>query len=205
MADAQRSAPGSKSEKARVYINGREVGEGGRGRTEEEARRKATLDEMRIERLAEARFADMMSNAGVPVSRMSLEVLYMMPKSFTNIYAEVFTRACGGKDDGGSGARGASQDETAKLGKAKGKSGSGGGGKRFKRHWVIADEKMLDLKERLDKRLRSLARDALLEMEGLSGGREEDRKERTQCATCKMLVSKDWRFCPTCGHNLEDG
>lgn len=166
-----------------------------------------SLLQLQAEEMASRRFAELMSNAGVPAARMATEVLYMLPRGFVDVYQEVFIRALGGKDDGGTNARGQAQAEAGVVGKAKGQTGMGSsaGGKTFKKHWVIADERMLDLKTRIDKRLRAMAREIRDEIEGLdSPAGVEGRAGRPQCPTCKGLLGVGWRFCATCGHNLDD-
>jgi hypothetical protein len=137
---------------------------------------------------------------------MGLELYYMMPKAFIDAYEEVFIRAFGGKDDGGVNARGQSQAESGVL--MKGKTAvRGSAGKKFKRHWTIADETAVELKDRIDKRLRGLARDIRMELEtaegeegSLSGG--GGGAGSRQCAGCGRLLSSSWKFCPFDGSSV---
>lgn len=174
------------------------------------------LDLERIRRMAEARFADMMSTAGVDHGRMATELLFFMPKDFVDAYAEMFHRAFGGKDDSGANGRGQMDEEKRVLGKASGKGLQGLGGARrktYKKYWVIADEGASMTKTRMDKRLRGIAREireSLAEQEpgdenttGGSTGAERKADGSTRCGTCQQFVRRDWRFCPTCGTNIE--
>lgn len=138
-----------------------------------------------------------MTSAGVNVNRVSLEVLYMMPADFVRLYIEMFTRALGSAD-GGTAARGKAAENTGALGKAKRKT-AGGQGKKYKEHWVVQDEKALDLKTRVDKRLRALGRDI---RKGLAG--EISEAERARCVCCSSYMSADWIYCPSCGTNQRE-
>lgn len=149
----------------------------------------STLDDRLRGRLAEIRAA-----AGVPHAQISLEVLYFLPKGFLDAYAELFTRAL--KADGGEGARGEAQQQTGALGKAR-VIGAGGAKplkKRFKKTFVVQDEKLLAVKTMVDKRLRALAR----EVETLLAGGEVEAATET-CGKCRVVVKTSWRYCPRCG------
>lgn len=114
-----------------------------------------TLQQLTAERMAESRFTDMMASAGVGTDSMALEVLYWMPRDFQDAYQEVYMGAL--KDtDGGAGGKGKTADAMGKLGKAAAAKTTG---KKYKKYWVIQDEELLELKTRIDKRLRGLARE----------------------------------------------
>jgi hypothetical protein len=202
MARVQDAANGDAADRVRM------VGAG------EDANGGKSLVQLQAERMAETRFADMMSSAGVPVTRMALESLYFLPRDFVNAYAEMFTTALTG-DDGGAGAKGKAGERTAALGRAERKT-HGGGGKKYKKYWVVADERALELKERIDKRLRSIAREVMTELQGgadgaggagesggvnghrVDGGRTADGK----CAKCHRFCAGAWKFCANCGSSL---
>jgi len=144
------------------------------------------------EELATKRFTDMMASAGVDHQRMALEVLFFLPPDFVNIYRELWYEGIGGKDDGGSSGRGRSAEENGKLGKARVPGGgslgdgrkqrihvSSGGAKRksYKEHWVVLDEDVLRIKDKVDKRLRAVARDAREELHWVLEARRREAEE----------------------------
>lgn len=171
-----------------------------------------TLVQLQAERMADQKFTEMMAAAGVHPDRMALEVMYWLPKDFLDLYQELYIRALR-NTDGGTGERGKAAQETADLAKAKRKT-TGGGGKKFKRYWVIADETVLDMKTKVDKRLRAIARDMRGELEELDFHREREEKSTRQersklnspvisaCPECKIIVSKVWNYCPKCGCSM---
>jgi hypothetical protein len=151
------------------------------------------LDDKVRSRLAEIRAA-----AGVPHSQISLEVLYFLPKAFVEKYGELFTKAV--KSDGGEDARARQQTDGAEVAKvAVRKTGAGptigAGGKRYKKTFVVLDEKALDLKSRMDKRLRGMAREIETE---LAGG-EALVNGASICGKCGMFMQLTWLFCPKDG------
>lgn len=167
------------------------------------------------ERMAEAKFADMMAAGGVGHDRMALELLYWLPRDFLDLYQELYMRGLA-NTDGGTGARGSAQRQTAAVGKAA--ANTAAGQKKFKRYWVVQDEEALELKERIDKRLRSITReirDELTEMDFLRSRRGTEKEARVKTATgkssgkfkiargicgeCGILMAKHWRYCPRCG------
>lgn len=139
------------------------------------------------------RLAEIRSAAGVPHSQISMEVLYFLPERFLRAYGDMFTRAL--KADGGEDARARSQAEAGEVGKATG--GSTATGRRYKKSFVVLDEKALDLKTQIDKRLRAAAR----EIEAtLSGGSVQ--KQEARCPSCGSFVQARWKFCPMEGARL---
>lgn len=152
-----------------------------------------------VEDKVRSRMAEIMASAGVPHSRISLEVLYYLPPRFLDAYSALFSGAV--VADGGMGGRGESQAAAGELGKAAAvKDGSGptvqAGGKRFKRSFVVRDERLLDAKSMIDKRLRWLARD----IEAIIAGVEVDKKaEQTRCEGCGGFMQASWIHCARCG------
>lgn len=141
-----------------------------------------------------ARLAEIRAAAGVPHSQISLEVLYFLPEGFLTHYQALFTRAL--KSDGGEDQRARSQAEAGQVGKATGGT-TGGAPRRYKRAFVVLDEKALDLKSSIDKRLRMIGRDI---RSGLAG-EEMDRADR-RCPSCGTFVQNRWKFCPLEGSSL---
>lgn len=151
------------------------------------------LDDKVRSRLAEIRAA-----AGVPHSQISMEVLYFLPKDFIQTYGVLFTQAV--KSDGGEDARSAQQTDGATVGKvAVTKTGAGptvgAAKKRYKKTFVVLDEKALEIKTRMDKRLRGMAREIQAE---LAGSDRADSGARC-CSKCGMFMQLTWGFCPKDG------
>jgi hypothetical protein len=140
------------------------------------------------------RLAEIRASAGVPHSQLSLDVLYYLPKAFLQQYADMFTKAV--KADGGESGRNTSQQEQGDLGKATGR-GAKTTGKRYKKTFVVLDERALQLKSVIDKRLRMVARDIEVQ---LAGGEME--KAASRCGQCGTFIQNRWKFCPLDGSNL---
>lgn len=143
-----------------------------------------------------ARLAEIRAAAGVAESQVTMEVLFFLPKAFIEQYADMFTRAV--KSDGGESTRNAAQQAAGDLGKATGvRGGAKAGQKRYKKSFVVMDEKALDLKSMIDKRLRMMARDI---QTMLAGG--EMRKASSRCGECGTFVQDRWKHCPMDGAAL---
>lgn len=109
------------------------------------------------------RLQEILNSAGVDQGRVGIEVLYWMPAEFVRLYEELFMRGLhlGDGDDGEK----AGEDEGRIVAKVKsdrrGKKGSmaaQGGGKRYKTEWIVKDEKALEIKRRVDRKLVELLR-----------------------------------------------
>ena len=137
-----------------------------------------------------SRLAEIRASAGVPHSQVSMEVLYFLPAQFLTQYQDMFSRAL--KSDGGESGRNTSQQEAGDLGKATGAGAKPG--RRYKKAFVVLDEKALDLKTTIDKRLRMMARDIKGALEG-----EQPEVETSRCAGCGTFVQARWRYCPLDG------
>jgi len=147
------------------------------------------LDDKLRTRLAEIRAA-----AGVPHAQISLEVLYFLPEGFLKQYQELFTKAL--KSDGGEDARNRSQAEAGTVGKATGNH-FGGSPRRYKKAFVVLDERALDIKTQIDKRLRMIGREIRA---GLAG--ELVEAETMRCGQCGTFVQGRWKYCPIDGSSL---
>jgi hypothetical protein len=188
-----------------------------------------SLVHLQAERMAVTRYTELMASGGVGYNQIAKEVLFFLPKDFLDLYEELWHAGLAGKDDGGSGARGQSQHDTGVVGKAAtrnvpgGMQISSGGAKRksYKRYWVIADEEALALKDRVDKRLRGMAREVRIELGRIRSEREgrgqgdgaeqhglvagSTRGLRASCEECGRLAQGSWKFCPNCGSAMMRG
>lgn len=140
------------------------------------------------------RLAEIRASAGVPHAQISLEVLYFLPEGFLKQYQELFTKAL--KSDGGEDARSRSQQEAGAVGKATGNH-FGGSPRRYKKAFVVLDERALDIKTQIDKRLRMIGREIRA---GLAG--ELVEAETMRCGQCGTFVQNRWKFCPMDGSSL---
>lgn len=145
------------------------------------------------------RIAEIASAAGVPHARASLEVLYYLPKDFLDAYVELFNSSLK-LDSGGVGGP-ADEGKAGVSSSYKGKRPMvTGGGKRYKEYWVVLNDSSLDMKNRVDKRLRQVARDIR------SGLMERDTADgRVQCRRCGRILGRDWKFCAECGTHRPHG
>lgn len=148
-----------------------------------------------------SRLAEIRAAAGVPHSQISMEVLYFLPKGFLDQYAEMFSAAV--KSDGGSSAAGARARQDGELGKARG-TGAKTTGRKYKKTFVVMDEKALELKTRVDKRLRMLAREIEGELASKGKG-DEGGKKMMACGGCRGFIQSQWAYCPRCGARLVEG
>ena len=165
-----------------------------------------TLTQLMAEKMAEGRFTEMMAAAGVGHDRMAVEVLYWLPGDFLTLYQELYTRGLAGTD-GNTGARGKAAEQTGAIGKAKGKALKG---RKFKRYWVVQDENVLALKERVDKRLRAITRDIRGELDMLDFERSRGEGKEigfgtvvNRCGGCGIVVGAHWVYCSRCGTILK--
>lgn len=90
------------------------------------------------------------------------------------------------------GMRTKSGQETASLHARRGV----GKGRRHRTVWTVRDERALEMKGRIDRKLRRLGR----ELRGFLGDEGETLAAR-RCSgrSCKRFVELEWRFCPHCG------
>lgn len=168
------------------------------------------------------RLAEIMSSAGLGYNQIALEILYLLPKEFIERYIWLWEKALG--PAGGGDVRGQQLARDANLDRAQVSSKDKGNlptvgavGKRYKKIFVIKDEYAFDLKHKIDKRLRGMAREIRTELEGLeeengrgrsgSGGRggRRDRAEgriAQQCKACGKIMHGDYNFCPYDGSKL---
>lgn len=157
------------------------------------------VDSNHLDDKLRVRLAEIRASAGVPHSQLALEVLYFLPAAFLGAYEELFRAAV--KSDGGEGNRNTSQQQAADVGKAEGvRGGAKPQKKRYKKTFVVLDERLLNAKTRFDKRLRGLARE--IERELL--GEVEGAGEQPKCTNCARFLpyNTGWKYCPGCGHDI---
>jgi len=140
-----------------------------------------------------SRLAEIRASAGVPHSQISMEVLYFLPEMFLKQYQAMFMQAL--KSDGGEDARNKAQADTGEVGKATG-GRTGGQGRRYKKSFVVLDERALELKTTIDKRLRAVARDIRA---SLAGEDVVNQRRQSQCTRCGTFLQSQWRYCPLDG------
>lgn len=152
------------------------------------------------------RLAEIMSSAGLGYNQIALEILYLLPKDFVEKYIELFEKALGptgGKAPGDTMARegelGRAHTVTRKKGEMVG-AGAGAGGKRYKKIFVVRDERALELKGRIDRRLRAIARDIRVGIEVQAG--EKVGETAKQCGKCGRIYVMNYNFCPQDGKAL---
>lgn len=158
--------------------------------------------EDRIEDEVRRRISELLSSAGVARSRLSQEILFLLPPEFVRMYRDLFDRALGdpiaragdgGKDEGRIKASGKSKDamRTRSMGPA------AGGGKRFVAgSWPVRSEAALEEKRKLD---RSIIRAVERAMGAAGGGKPSHPQGNTltkQCPECGKIQASEWLRCP---------
>lgn len=183
-----------------------------------------SVAQLQAEVIAQKWFTDLMADAGLSGRSMRLELMNWIPADFRDQYMALTTRAL--RDtDGGMAARGESGRRTGDLGRAAAPSGwkaGGAGQKKYKTYWTIQDEAALELKSKIDRRLRSIAREIKFQLsdEGNGGNNEGNKGESkvgdnkvgasgqgnkmgSRCDKCKVITSPSWKYCCNCGSSLK--
>lgn len=153
---------------------------------------------------------EMKSAAGVGHSVESLEVFLLFPDEFRRNYAELVARALKGAVEDQAGRTleresgvGRAQVSSKYKGKRVG-AGAGGAGKRYKKFWTVRDENALEVKAKIDRRLRALSRDIVRMLEVREGLAVDAAKVTTsmKCADCGRFCEVGWKYCPGCGEQV---
>jgi len=117
--------------------------------------------------------AEILSSGGVGYGQVSQEVLYMLPREFLDKYVQLWYMALGpliqgqGQQMTRDGELGRAKTQTGKKGKVTG-AGAGGEAKRYRKSgYSIRNELAFQLKDRIDKRLRGIARELRLTLSDL--------------------------------------
>jgi hypothetical protein len=154
------------------------------------------------------RLAEIMSSAGLGYNQISLEVLYLLPAEFIQRYTWLWEKALGPAGSGD--ATGQQLARDAGLERARTRTeyrgtritGASSTGKKWKRMGLaVRDEKALKLKDRIDRRLRSIARD-IAAFEDTGGKGEGKGTETAQCTACGIVADSSWNFCPYDGRRM---
>lgn len=149
------------------------------------------------------RLAELMASAGLGYNSISLEVLYLLPEEFIGRYIWLWEKGLGPAGSGDAAGRQAARD--GHLGRAQTKTASRGDkitgasstGKKWKRMGLaVRDEKALELKDRIDRKLRGIGRDIrAFELENMEG-KGGLGKETAQCSRCARFGELNWKYCP---------
>lgn len=177
-----------------------------------------------IDELVRRRLQEILVAAGFDERRVALEVLFWMPSEFVKEYERLFHRALhlgdgddqekAGADEGRLVAK--VKDDTRARGKrdkdgvmVPGNVRGARGGKKYKLEWVVKDEEALELKKRVDARLRQLVSREMGNLVRVSQGstpgvgelvempgdwKGESVKKR--CRDCGKIAKGDWARCP---------
>lgn len=160
----------------------------------------------RVEEEVRRRLTNAAAAAGVDRGRIELEIVWMLPPEFIRMYRDLFGRALadpispqsdGGKDEGRIKAAGKPADAM----KARSMGGAAGGGKRYVNGaWPIRDERALDLKIRLDRKILAAVReswDTLVQSKTLLGAsRTGNETVPRRCTECGLFQRNEWLRCP---------
>ena len=147
-----------------------------------------------IESEVRRRLAEALTGQGVGFSRVSLEVLYLLPPEFVEAYVKLFYSAF---KDGAAMNVGDPHAEPVKVRRSGVKAGAGVAktGRRYRDHWHIRDEGAFERKQRIDKELRKMVGRML-------SGSGDDGRERSRCGGCGRWVERKWRYCAWCGEGV---
>lgn len=182
------------------------------------SRDNRTMIELEVQR----RLTAALAAAGVSQGVLTREVLFMLPNDFVRAYVQLFDRALKESVVSSGAGRGVNAGTPVVRGPKGGEvmvnlqSNSvmekhdtrqvrgelpmkGGGGKRFKQHWIIRDEEALKIKSSVDRKLRriasGIARDIARESQGVMVIECKGCTTKVDCETLGFIP----RFCPKCG------
>jgi hypothetical protein len=175
-------------------------------------------DRNAVENQVRRRLTEAAAAGGVPHSRASLEVLYLLPESFLREWVALFDAALklpdspagkGVKDgelgkagSGGGTLRGTHKglrtDSSVNAGDAP--HLGGGAPKKGPGGWHVKSTRALEIKGRMDKRLRNMAREIRRELAGeVQDGAEKGGMSVLACSGCGRMAQREWNWCPNCG------
>lgn len=138
------------------------------------------------------RVAEILSSGGVGFNQVALQALYMLPSDFIHQYEMLFEVAMGppvkapGDALGKAGELGKAKTQGKFKGTERGVGQSGGGTKRLRKIFGVRNEPAFRLKDKIDKRLRAIARDIRSELALM----DEDAREAARAAG--VVVGAYW-------------
>jgi hypothetical protein len=145
------------------------------------------------------KLADALADAGVGSRRVAIELLYLLPDSFVAAYEQLFHETFSLGDEG----KGQANERQADLGRAKGSGAGSGSGSRKGSVFPVKNEKKLDQKAWVDRKLREIARkisSGEVEDEGRYKCGQRTSQARRSAGGCGKWNEKNWIYCPYCGH-----
>ena len=157
---------------------------------------------------------ELRESGGLASSRLGLEILFLLPDDFVQIYGALFHRALAVGDDSVMHGRSGGVDKAkGRTGMQLGTADRGGQasatGKKFKNQRIpIASDRMLTIKEGVDKELMMLTRKIKNAMAARPGevteGMGKTKGKTAQCTniSCRSFLNAEWRFCPRCGDGV---
>jgi len=163
---------------------------------------------------------ELSASGGLAQNRVSLEVLYLLPTEFIEQYTILFFEALR-EDAKGTDLEARAGEMTVKVSDVKNakerkrvrreegrenegavaRGAQGEGTKRYRNAWVIRNERALELKGVIDRRLRELTEDII---SGLEGKALELNSRKCKARGCGRYVKNEWRYCPSCGSGTKD-
>jgi hypothetical protein len=163
-----------------------------------------------IEREVQRRLTERAAAAGLAASRISLEVLFLLPPEFVRAYTTLFDRSLKESVVGGGTKDQAVTKKISKQPRLSPRSKtrivpSGNTGRRYREFWTVRDERAFKYKGQIDRRLRRLSRDISLTLH------PDSRESLTHdCSKCgidlvpHMELGYKIKFCPRCGMGIGD-
>lgn len=156
---------------------------------------------------------ELYTSGGLPTAQLGLELLYLLPDSFTTFYAQLWDKAMTGHGESRKGEGVVkSQGNTGTVLGSDTRLQAQAGGKKYRvPAGNIGSEKALTIKTEVDRQLLELVRGGRaalfdprskediqnkpLQCQGIVRGGLEGRAAKR----CTRFLKKGWKFCPECG------
>lgn len=164
---------------------------------------------------------ELRQSGGLASGRLGLEILYLLPDDFVQFYGSIFHRAFNVGDSsvmhGRSGGVERASGNTGTVLGSENRLQAQGSGKKWKNTpMTIGSEKVMKLKQRMDKELERITHDAKTELQAMgeggqglerSGTSMSERETHRQCTNgvCRSFLKAGWKFCPRCGTGTDAG
>lgn len=146
------------------------------------------------------RLAGVMASAGLSSRSVAAEILFLLPEPFIRAYEELYNEAwgiaAGGRGDGGKGKNGTV--EAAGVG---GRSGRIKDRPTEKLSLQVKSKRALEVKKRVDKKLRLLVGEMGLD-DGEKDGEGGNGRKVKGCRVCGLFTGIGWNYCARCGAKL---